>query len=257
MSHFTVAVITDECTSVEELLEPYDERRRVAPYVRRTKADLITEARKRKMRYEKVLPEKPELMCDEYARKFLDAETDGELYQNMIYSDTYYTKDGDELSTYNPDSKWDWYGIGGRWNKLLRAKVSGIVTKCNSCRIGDLDMGVDTEEYQRSIRFWEVVIEGSPLKEGEKEEDFSARFSREYCLNKYHDKETYAKIASSLTTFAVITPDGRWYEKGEMGWCGMSSETPEEAFDWELHYKERFIDTADPDWTITIVDCHI
>lgn len=23
------------------------------------------------------------------------------------------------------------------------------------------------------------------------------------------------------------------------------------------HYKERFLDTADPDWILTIVDCHI
>ena len=42
-----------------------------------------------------------------------------------------------------------------------------------------------------------------------------------------------------------------------MGWFGVSSETSDERLDWELHYKERFIDAAKPDWTITIVDCHI
>lgn len=29
------------------------------------------------------------------------------------------------------------------------------------------------------------------------------------------------------------------------------------AVDWELRFKERFIDAADPDWRVTIVDCHI
>jgi hypothetical protein len=39
-----------------------------------------------------------------------------------------------------------------------------------------------------------------------------------------------------------------------MGWWGISSN--EEA-DWDKKYKERFIDTANPAWILTIVDCHI
>lgn len=27
---------------------------------------------------------------------------------------------GDLLSTYNPNSKWDWYSVGGRWNKYIK-----------------------------------------------------------------------------------------------------------------------------------------
>jgi len=57
-----------------------------------------------------------------------------------------------------------------------------------------------------------------------------------------------------FTTFAVILPDGKWYEKGEMGWWACVSN--EEA-EWEEKYKERFLDNADPEWTLTIVDCHI
>lgn len=69
--------------------------------------------------------------------------------------------------------------------------------------------------------------------------------------------ETYAKIQSSVVTYAVIMPDGKWYQKGDMGWFGLSSETEEESYDWDMHFKENFIDKADPDWILTIVDCHI
>ena len=57
-----------------------------------------------------------------------------------------------------------------------------------------------------------------------------------------------------FTTFAVVLPNGRWYEEGEMGWFAMVSD---EDKDWSARYKERFLDTADPNWILTIVDCHI
>ena len=78
-----------------------------------------------------------------------------------------------------------------------------------------------------------------------------------YYEDYYRDKETYAKIMASFVTYAVVSPDGEWFSKGDMGYWGCSSETADESLNWDLHYKERFIDTADPDWTLTIVDCHI
>ena len=76
-------------------------------------------------------------------------------------------------------------------------------------------------------------------------------------IDKYKNKENYATICSLPITYAVLTPDGVWHEKGEMGWFGISSETADESFNWDMHFKEMFIDTADPEWILTIVDCHI
>ena len=73
----------------------------------------------------------------------------------------------------------------------------------------------------------------------------------------YGDRETYAKYMSNFRTYAVITPDGKWYAEGNMGWFGCSSATPEEFKKWCEHYKEIFLDNADPKWILTIVDCHI
>jgi hypothetical protein len=55
----------------------------------------------------------------------------------------------------------------------------------------------------------------------------------------------------------VLTPDGEWHSPGEMGWFGLSSESEDEGHDWDVTYMEKFIYPTNPEWTITIVDCHI
>ena len=100
-------------------------------------------------------------------------------------------------------------------------------------------------------------MEGSPLRPGESEEQFQSFYRKEYYRDQYRDKETFAGIRASFVPFACVTPDGEWHERGRMGWFACSSETAEEGLDWDLHFKERFLDTADPDWLITLLDCHI
>ena len=39
-----------------------------------------------------------------------------------------------------------------------------------------------------------------------------------------------------------------------MGWWAVVTD---EDDNWNANYKERFLDKADPDWILTIVDCHI
>lgn len=154
----------------------------------------------------------------------------------------------------NPNAKWDWWQVGGSWNKFLKS-FSG--ERCDEAKVADIDFEIDFHIYNRNLRWWEVVVEESPLREGEKESDFFHIYKKEYLLNKYKNKETYAKVQSSVITYAVVMPDGKWYQKGNMGWFGIGSETAEESYDWDMHFKETFIDRANPDWILTIVDCHI
>ena len=76
-------------------------------------------------------------------------------------------------------------------------------------------------------------------------------------LGTYKNKETYAKIQSSVITNAVILPDGKWYQTYDIKEAGAGYGAEEKIFDWNLHFKERFIDKAEPEWILTIVDCHI
>ena len=156
----------------------------------------------------------------------------------------------------NPDAKWDWWQKGGRWDKLLKPFHG---ERCAEARVADIDFEIDQHWYNEKLRWWEVVIEGSPIRrsQGEKESDFSNFYKIEYLLDRYKNKEIFAKVQSSAITDAVLTPDGKWYQRGDMGWFGTNSATAEEAYNWDMRFKETFIDKADPDWILTIVDCHI
>ena len=160
-------------------------------------------------------------------------------------------EDGNRHSTYNPNSKWDWYSIGGRWNGMLKLKDG---SRSNSAPVSELDLAPDEDEYKGALRFWEVAVEGEKKKEGE---NIFTLYRPEYYLKKYGNKEAFAKSAASFSTYAVLLPDGEWCEPGQMGWWGMSSASPEDEGAWSRDYEKNFIEKADPDWTITLVDCHI
>lgn len=219
MSHFTVAVIHRANQSVDDLLAPYDEQISVAPYVKYTRQQAIDRVHQWKG-YE-------EMPDDEaYACIAEDYESD---------------ENGNLLSTYNPNSKWDWYQIGGRWDGKLRLKNGD---RSNKARICEIDFSPDKEAYDVAIEQWN--------------NDFMGGFSnKEYFVEMYGTAEVYAESVSAFSTYAVVTPNGVWHEKAEMGWFGMDNATPEDSKNWPLKYYERFVKNADPNLIMTIVDCHI
>lgn len=60
--------------------------------------------------------------------------------------------------------------------------------------------------------------------------------------------------APALTTYAVVK-DGQWFERGKMGWWGVSTDEVSPA-EWQDRYEEMLAGLR-PDQWITIVDCHI
>ena len=280
MSHYTVAVITNGEKDLDEILAPYDENIEVAPYIGRTKKKMIEEAKEIKerilerMREKEASGEKYEVT--DFEKPYLEAKTDEDFYKTQVYDDAHYTEDGDELTTYNPNSKWDWYVVGGRWDGLLKAKEGfkgeGYLDdngnpaeetwgeydpddRFNCLKIKDIDFSPDKDEYDNALAFWKLYIEDNvdTTKDGRP----LSLCTREYYLNRYTSKEDYAEKASSFITRAVITPDGVWHEPGQMGWFGLSSESDDEWRDWAETYKEKFIDNQDPENYMVIVDCHI
>jgi hypothetical protein len=241
MTHFSLAVFTDDLgSSLEDLLAPFDEDLECEPHINMTRNDVIKEGR-------------------ENYEQFADL-TDDELLEKLRGTGDYSLDDeGNDITTYNQHSKWDWYVIGGRWSDMIRVKYEytpyeGLLT--DSCLVRYADFSPDPEEYTKSIRFWELAVEGAEPTEEERKR-FFCMYRPQYFLDRYTCKENYARIQSLWTTWAVLTPDGKWHEKGEMGWFGMSNESHDQAVSWDETYKEKFLDTADPDWTITVVDCHI
>lgn len=270
MSHYSVAVITKPYKeTVEELLEPYDESISYPPYIEYTKEEAIEKVRKELEEYKNSVY--AEYLNDPIKYKqnhnhkehiaYLEKEfpkrllwTDEECYQYIRkhYDDDKIDQNGNLMSTYNPNSKWDWYEEGGRWNNFIKLKSGGYA---NTAKIGDIDFSLDTKVYDEALRFWEVIIDEEPLKAGEKKP--FCLYKKEYYTERYSDKYDYARSCAEWRTYAVLTPDGIWHEPGAMGWFGCSSASAEDDTKWEREFKETFIDTADPEWSITIIDCHI
>lgn len=179
----------------------------------------------------------------------------------------------------NPNEKWDWYQIGGRFAGIIKVKYENQDIKYGSsssffaknfynnkdeniknvdcARIKDIII-FSQKDYIEAIRFWELYIEKQEPK-NEKEKDMIKKcfYKKEYYLNKYKTKEKYAYCQSQFSTWAVITKDGKWHEPGTKGKFASSIATPEEKLAFEENYKKLVFDNAEEDDYLTVVDCHI
>lgn len=292
MSHYAVLVIGK---NVKSKLAKFDENLEVKRYVENTKQQLIEKGRKEIEEYAKGTY--AEYLADpvEYALKHNNVEhvrylknefpkklewSDEEVYQDQIdcEEEENIGEKGEVYSTRNPNSKWDWYTIGGRYRDRFVMKQGCIGKKgeglddhagwyapsevnCADIAVkGDIDWSKTHQvksDYDKAIRFWEMKIEGAEPKTDEEKETIKWDWYKpEYYTDKYKTKETYATAMSNFTMWAIVI-DGKWYEKGGMGWFGLSDEEAEVGLKWELEFYDRFIKDLPDDTLLTVVDCHI
>ncbi len=250
MSHFAVLVISKKKNEVDDLLAPFDENLEVESYVRTTREELLEEAKEmRETLSKKTAEEKANFLS--WQKAICNAITDEQLLDAYCEESDKFDEQGNLLSTYNPNTQWDWYVVGGRWNNYLKTKNGQNV---NSCKLKDIDFTSDSKAYEEYKRFWELVVEHVPLKDGE-EKPFNFE-TEEYYKDTYKTKENFAKLNSMFSTYAILTPDGVWHAPGKIGWWGMSTESGNEWVDWITTY-ENFLKEQNQEYTATIVDCHI
>lgn len=191
---------------------------------------------------------------------FLDRQKEEDLdellapYDENLEVEEYWDEEYQEKTTYNPDSKWDWYSIGGRFSEMIPLKKGG---KATIAKVKEIDFGVDKKAYEKAKRFWEVVVDGEPLKEGEKKEDFSTIWKTEYYTDTYGDKEYFATHSATFVPYAYLSAETGWQEPGEMGWFGCSSETEETKKAFDQKFMEFINRPETQEKFLVIVDCHI
>jgi hypothetical protein len=205
----------------------------------------------------------------------------------------------------NPNAKWDWYQLGGRWAGFFRLKPgakgengrAGLFGKeaepghADAVKKCDIDfewMRADAEsgagdkydeiisivgESINEMHSWDkvrdVMFPGdrdlardfynsqlAPTKLKEWNSVNSFKFSFIDLEDFQSTREDYVKRVgdAAFSSFAVIK-DGVWYQKGEMGWWGMASNTKEQG-DWNKEISNLLVDLPD-DTLISIYDCHI
>jgi hypothetical protein len=251
MSHSTVLVVVpaaavaqhggDLDDALTEILEPFDENKDTPQYIRYTKAQLIENRRRYYERtrdegaYAAYLEDPAKYAADcisrgrqehlEYVSKelpviFAERLTDEEwLYEDATKFDKESLDDeGNELSTYNPKSKWDWYQVGGRWSQRVMNWTDTV----------EHEAKVITPTWTEPA--WTEKVGGVD----------------------YLQKKDLEQFAG---TFAMLTADGEWHEQGRMGWFGMVSDE-QEPDEWDAKLKQLVEDVADEDWLV-VVDVHI
>jgi len=179
------------------------------------------------------------------------------------------------MSSYNPDSKWDYWVVGGRWHGLLSnpsvEKNINNYTTCDTCQ------GSGKSEDMSSDKCVNCNGEGVVLK------DFSEWEEKKVDITSIAVAKEIIE-QRGLSFFALITPDGKWLEKGEMGWWAIVSyddkdvpkkedypQTNEGEKLWAEDYRKfkkkksnewdesvaNVINKYPDDYSIVVVDCHI
>jgi hypothetical protein len=236
-----------------------------------------------------------------------------------------YVREGRAYKKTNPNKKWDWWQLGGRFSGLLAANYdpntdpknietcficggTGVrevgkngCNGCNGtgkstkwptnwkvvgaqCRRGELELEAlrnyreagELREYDK----WQRIIDGRELPDWEtlvekNNKDYTK--AREEFGNHPVIKELYEKgwhsfsypledlqlareqisenaRADAVCTYALVK-DGQWFQRGEMGWWGMSRDEMDRN-EWRTKVAV-LLDEMDTDHWISIVDCHI
>ena len=239
MSHYSILVLHKEDQNIDTLLAPYDENLEVEPYLKLTFDEAIIKAK--------------EIYDDDYY-------SEKELIKNYAEDYGYILLDDGLYSTYNPNSKWDWYQIGGRFDGELMLTDEGRLNAIDEIKrkyCTDIDIKNLREDFHY-MRYVNVA----PLKyiqwfDGEKKDEYFF-WNPDWYKRRYRDADTYIKTKEMITFFAVITPDGKWYAPSNMGWWDCTDGEPEDELKWDLEFYDRFIKpNIDSDLICTVVDCHI
>jgi hypothetical protein len=180
----------------------------------------------------------------------------------------------------NPQARWDWWVVGGRWTGSLPLKEG--FTK-DQQTIGDGHHGTCSEpnDDPRSCDYapskaidWQALITLQAQRAGDKWEGhqeykrllaagqdeeakqlaYEKGLWRDKALEEDPTRDAYVLAKShEAVTFAFVTAEGEWNERGSMGWWAIvTDEHPEydEVF-WQ------WVEQLDDDQMVVVVDCHI
>lgn len=220
MSSFTVAVVTDNNTTVEELLKLYSVYEKVQKVVLKTKEDIIYEEKENIKKYikmkENVLDtfkiNKADKVVLESGLKYLKGLLklkDEDIYKKAIkkYDCNLISKEGSLIGYWNPYCKWRYYDKNSEYTKLIVIdNKEGKPIYTNTAKYGDI--------------IWNML-------------DYKAIF-----------------------TDATLFPDGTWYDE-ELGTTTKINKKTNGQIEYEVSASKNTRLDVDKNNQITIVECFI
>lgn len=249
MSHYTVAIILDKNIdessineAVEQALAPYDENMETERRLIKTKDDIISGLLATREEYELLFRELLNIGREAFSEKYNEwlfhrvermnsGLSDTEMFADYQsgYSSDEFDEEGNQYSTYNENSKWDWWTVGGRWPSLINGKL-------DYARVKDINFNATNSKSRAREEY-----RGEPFFKKE----FKS-FEKFYALSKY------------TITYAVLdSKNDDWIEPGVVGWFASTDETRSSRIEYYKRCQEVFTKEVDPDDWVVIVDCHI
>lgn len=155
-------------------------------------------------------------------------------------------------STYNPQSKWDWYVVGGRWSGMLLDKRGGWViynTKAwdasywqDDLGWGDLSAATRYTDEQKATLTLPDDGEWAPA-------------GVDVAMKGDLDIERMFEV-NNLPTYAYLDEEHGWTENGKLGWWGITIDEKMSKDDWAAQFR-KLMDTVPDDAVLVAVDYHI
>lgn len=212
-------------------------------------------------------------------------KSEAELDRDKVHKYQYAIVDDDgnlikAVKHTNPDAKWDWWKEGGRFTKCWLQK-SGEYGFNGLKKDFDLEGNKDADGKAAGERWdkvqkatngltwvpWKTVCEQNGVNEVSRKaynDQPGVKAARKALddFDEFADKllvsrEEYVNAAreSANTLFAYIDLEGKWNERGNMGWWGCVSDEKDRSA-WNETFS-KFLDSLPDDAMLTIVDCHI
>lgn len=149
---------------------------------------------------------------------------------------------------HNPNAKWDWYSIGGRWNGYLLLKNG---KRANYAMKKDINFKqMKEDKFINGELAWKQFLRSNSLmKEGYKN---GTPF---FPANPDMHKREFTASYGSIAPYAVLLED-EWISKGELGWWAIEKATYENYCQWQNHFDDILNKIGDEE-IITVIDCHI
>jgi len=187
----------------------------------------------------------------------------------------YYKVNGKYGYRSNENAKWDWYQLGGRWTGFFKLKpgVNGGLGTPSLVSSRRAEVGTADQALKRNIDFDAMYSENlecsiksyEEFKELYKKDPEKAEQEAYFNYGVYNTsgnreefipetKEKYLDRNASISTFAIVK-DGKWYEKGEMGWWACVS-NEKDTKEWNQEFK-KLLDEIPEDTILSLYDCHI
>lgn len=138
-----------------------------------------------------------------------------------------------------------------KWEEFVQEIINNNMSRDEAIEKYNTQVEVATaKEVISSISNEELIECGVSEKVG-------SFYKHQFQIEKYaKTKEEVVNQAgrSALSTHSIVK-DSKWYQKGQMGWFGVSLDNKDQD-DWDVEFA-KLIAELDPEEWISIIDCHI